>query len=186
MKRRLFSVLFVAIAAVGFTACNNGVYDVDPKTDNSNIFNPLNPPGGLNTSFNWGGTDPMSAEINGVAWKADEIAIFEMPTDNSHWFVTGRNNSGDTAACTLYFRKDVEAGKNYFLHIGNTDQNASFTTKMSDPNSVYASTLTQQGQIKILEIDNTHIKGLFFFMGKSPITGLWINIGKGYFNVNKP
>jgi hypothetical protein len=186
MKRRLFSVLFVAMAGIAFTGCNNGVYDVDPKTDNTNIFNPLNPPGGLNTSFGWGGTDPMSAEVNGVAWKADAIYLVDLPTDNDHWVVAGTNNSGDTSSCALVFRKDVEAGKVYYLHIGNTEQYASYTSKQSDPNTVYASTLTQQGQIKILENDNTHIKGLFFFMGKSPATGLWINIGKGYFNVNKP
>ena len=184
MKKLVFSVLISAGAILGLVSCNNGDYSATP--DGGNV-NPLNPPGGLDYSYNWSGTDPMSLELNGNPWKADYAVMMEMPFNDKAYMVSGMNySSGDTTSCTIMFQKNVQAGNLIYIFYGNTDQTASFTTKLSDPNQMYESTLTNVGEVKILENDDTHVKGQFFFLAKSPVTKQYVNIQKGYFNVKKP
>lgn len=180
----LFAFLF-ASAGLGFTSCNNGDYAANPNGNVGGI-NPFNPPGGIDRTFNWSGTDPMSAEINGVAWHADQGMIFDIGVDPDFWYISGQNNNGDTSNITFRMKKDMREGQIYYIDYGNIDNSASYSGHVSDPNNDYNSTASSPGQVKILEVDATHIKGLFFFIGKSPFTGQFIYVGKGYFNINKP
>lgn len=181
-KLFLFAVLFSSVS-LGFVSCNNGDYNANPN--GSTGINPLNPPGGIDQNFDWSGTDPMSAQVNGVGWTADNASIYTSPTDQSSYFVYGQSNAGDTSIITFQLKKNlVVAGQTYFIDFGNTDHTASYDAKISDGTKIYSSNLTTPGQIKILESDATHIKALFFFLSKSPITGLYTNISKGYFNLS--
>ena len=187
MKKFFLSALFLASAGLGFISCSNGDYDANPDGSYANGVNPLNPTGGIDNSFGWGGTDPMSLELNGNAWKADTALLTQLPNDSKHYFITGYKETGDdTAVCTIYLQSDVQVGKSYFVFYGNTENTASFTTNISDPAQIYASTMTNLGEVRILEHDATHIKGLFYFLAKSGSTNQYINIQKGYFNVKKP
>jgi len=187
MKKLFFSAFLAACAGFGVAGCSNGDYDANPDTNNSGGVNPLNPTGGMNTDFNWGGTDPMSLELNGKAWKADDASSL-IWTDNKHIFIGGMNytSGADTSNCTLYLNLSTKPGDIVYVFSGNTDNSASFSTKISDENQEYASTSAPFGAVKILENDATHMKGLFYFLARAPRTGQYINIQKGYFNVNKP
>jgi len=182
MKKLLFSVLFIASAGLALVGCSNGDYSSSPG---SGGINPLNPTGGIDNTFGWMGNDPMTLEWNGNAWKADDIYLEEVVNNDKMWAVQGINYSGDTTACIVMFQKSVEAGKSYFLFYGNTDQTAYFTTKLSDYEHIYTSSLGSIGEVKILEHDESHIKGLFYFLAKSATNGQYLNVQKGYFNVHK-
>jgi hypothetical protein len=184
MKKYILSALIIAGAGFGLLSCNNGDYDADPNADYSNGINPLNPKGGINTNFDWTGSDPMSAEINGNAWKADGAFYLVDMFDTTEAYIVGANFSGDTSGITLRMERNVEPNKLYYVNMGNTKNTASYTNAMSDPNDLYASTLANLGAVKILENDATHIKGLFYFLAKSE-TGIYLNVQKGYFNIDK-
>jgi len=184
MKKLLFSVFLFASAGLGLTACNNGDYSTG--TGNGGI-NPLNPVGGIDNTFGWSGTDPMSLEVDGNAWKADDATMIEMPFNDKSWLISGMKYSGgDTSVCTIMLQKNLKEGNSYFVFYGNTDNTASFTKKISDPNQYYASTLASLGEVKILENTSTHIKGLFYFLAKSQGNSEYVNIQKGYFKIDKP
>ncbi|HRO43640.1 MAG TPA: DUF6252 family protein [Flavipsychrobacter sp.] len=183
MKKLLYSVLFIASAGLGLAGCSNGDYSANT---NAGGLNPLNPVGGIDNTFGWGGTDPMSLELNGEGWKADNVVMVEAPGNDKAWLISGMKFSGDTSVCTILLQKNLKEGNSYFVFYGNTDNTASFATNMRDPNQIYASTLTSLGEIRILENKSTHIKGLFYFLAKNPNTSQYVNIQRGYFKVDKP
>lgn len=183
MKKVFFSLLFAVGASLAFTACNNGDYSVGTGTVG---VNPLNPPGGIDNSFNWGGSDPMSLELNGEAWKADEIFIQDAPLDNRAWIISGLRLSGDTSICNIYLQKNVSAGSSVFVFFGNTDNVASFQRSFRDPvDAVYASAKARLGEVRVLENSESRIRALFFFLAKNT-AGDMVNVQKGYLNVEKP
>lgn len=184
MKKVFFSLLFAVGASLAFTACDNGDYSVGTGTVG---VNPLNPPGGIDNSFNWGGNDPMSFELNGEAWKADEIFIQDAPSMNGRaWMISGMRFSGDTNVCNIILQKNVSAGSSVFVFYGNTDNVASFQRRFSDPfEQVYASTQTKLGEVRVIENSDSRIKALFFFLAKNA-SGDIVNVQKGYLNVEKP
>src|SRR5690606_31645003 len=83
MKKILFTSLIAACAAMGLSGCISGDYDANPDGTTSGA-NPLNPPGSGGSGgsgggggtggsgntggpgFNWSGTDPWSAKVDGV------------------------------------------------------------------------------------------------------------------------
>jgi hypothetical protein len=181
MKKVLFSLLLAAGAGLGITGCSNGDYSVG-----NNGVNPLNPPGGIDNTFGWSGTDPMSMEVNGSAWKADQVFIMDAPgMNNKAWMISGVNYAGDTTVCNLVVQKGLQAGKTVFVFYGNTDNVASYQSKMSDWENVYASTSANLGEIKITENSATKIKALFYFLARND-NGDYVNIQKGYVTVDKP
>ncbi len=182
MKKLVLSTLLLATAGLGFVSCNNGDYNATPASG----INPLNPTGGLNYNFDWGGDDPMSAEINGNSWKADDARMFENPFDNRQYVVAGYKYGGDTAQMAITLLKNVEAGKVYYVFHDNTENTAYYASNISDDNQYYYSGNTSVGEVHIQEADATHIKGLFMFLAKSDGTGQYVNVQKGYFNVLKP
>ncbi|MBS1588175.1 MAG: hypothetical protein JST52_01045 [Bacteroidetes bacterium] len=182
MKRTLFFALL--LVGVGLMSCDNGNYNASPSNGGSNSVNPLNPTGGMNTSFDWSGDDPMSMTLNGQSWKADVATSANV--GNDHIMLTGLHYGGDTSQVYFYLNKNTQPGKSVYIFYQNTDNIASYMSNFSDNNSVFLSTGAQLGEVKILENDNTHIKGLFYFLARSPKSGDYINIQKGYFNVAKP
>jgi hypothetical protein len=192
--KKLLLVAFSATLSLGFFACNNGAYDANPNTNNSSTTNPLNQNnggnngggnnGGGNSSFNWSGTDPMSALVDGVLWKAGSVKY----TDQMGIiFISGFKNPSDpnTASMNFSFQNTtIEAGKIYEFNTANPNYAAIYSESLMDLNQQYAANLVG-GKIKILECDATHVKGLFYFTGKNVNTNKTVTVTEGYFNVTK-
>jgi len=70
MRKLLNSILFVAGLSLVFASCSNGEYTANPNGNANTSLNPLNP---LKTEedFSWGGSEPLSADINGNRWVAE-------------------------------------------------------------------------------------------------------------------
>ena len=181
MKKILFASLIAAFASILFTSCNNGVYDADPTTTNSN-GNPLNPGGNGNggSSFNWTGTDPMSAKINGTAWQATSISYVPgmagLPA-----FVTG---SGPNNSSILVYIPDNATANSVTSFNSTVTASYSANTTSGNPNDVYAASLGSGGQVQIIANDATHVTGKFYFGGKN-IVGTISDITEGYFTATK-
>lgn len=187
MKKNFLFALLVAGAGLAMVSCN-GTYDANPDVDNSNIINPLNPPKpyegpGANDAFDWTGTDPMSAKVDDVNWQATSCIFMDAGGGfNVMGSVTTDSNNNPIS---ISFPKTVTAGGVYEFGPNFPNYSASYTSKVSnDANNVYASNFVG-GKMKILEIDASHIKGLFYFTGMNPFSGLKKNITYGYFNAQK-
>src|SRR5690606_12255911 len=164
-------------------------YDANPDMDNSGAVNPYNPGGGGNggggSSFNWTGTDPMSAKINGTEWKANE-GIY-MNAMGFETIVGQSGNEGDPFASTItimFQNANLEVDKIYDFNTTSTTASSSYSANLGDPNTVFTGNLGG-GKVKILEIDDTHIKGLFYFKGVNTFTQESVEITEGYFNIVK-
>jgi|GEM_PF-2236915 len=188
MKRLSRLTLLAAFATFGFAACNNGDYDANPDTNYSGEINPLNPKGGMNTAFDWTGNDPMSMEVNGEAWKADGGSITTAwENDIEYWKIGGIRLTGLGSNLTLTLKKPIAAGNEIDISAGSLSSGLYLRRIDPDMNPVYDvfnSQLASAGRVKILEYDDAHIKGLFYFLGRSNGT-FYVNIQKGYFNINK-
>ena len=183
MKKILFSILIAASASAGFSSCMNGDYDANPGgVVNGN--NPLNPPGsgggGGGGSFNWNGTDPMSAKVDGNAWQAASTtyvpSIMGFPAS-----VTG---TGPNNTAILINIPDNAAANSVTSFGSSVTASWSANTVGGNPNDVYGAALGSGGSVQILENDATHVKGKFFFNAKNS-SGTAVNVTEGYFTATK-
>lgn len=188
MKKILLAGL-VCFASVGFVACSNGDYDANPNTNNGNVTNPLNNNGGGNngggnnggnSSFNWSGTDPLSAKTDGEAWVANDASTFDL---NGYTIIDGslENTSNDKTVMISIKSSIVEAGKTYSVSATSADVVITYTEYIDGPTLYTAAS----GEVRIDENDATHVKGKFYFTGKDPFTSTSKNVTEGYFNINK-
>jgi hypothetical protein len=192
----IITVLFVAMFS--FSACNNGKYDANPSSDLSNYVNPTNPKGGINTTFNWSGTAPMSCEISGNYWQA-ENADFNQVTINNNSFieVVGSKNSVLPHAEIHLFLKagDVHTGSEISLDWTN-ELNGYAGQYYADADSVYHGVNDRvpyifnsgiggtHGSAKIDTFDGQHLKGRFYMIPRNN-KGFFLNFQKGYFDITK-
>lgn len=185
MKKILLASL-VSFASIGFVACSNGDYDANPNTNNGNVTNPLNTNGGgnsgggNNSSFDWSGTDPMSAKVGGNAWQAtSKLAIV------SGDLFLFQGYADDNTSIGFYVNNNATEGTVYDFTASSVEQGMYVTDKtIMDPSLMYMASVGNGGQIKILENDASHMKGLFYFNGKTK-AGEEITVTEGYFNVQK-
>jgi len=184
MKKILYSVLFAAFAAAGLSSCMNGDYDANP-TGVVGGNNPLNPPGGGGgggggNSFNWTGTDPMSAKVDGNAWQATSTTyIPSMVGFPASVTGTGPNNTA------ILVNIPDGAAANSVTNFGSmVTASWSANTTSGNPDDVYGAALGSGGAIQILENDATHVKGKFYFNAKNT-SGTAVNITEGYFTATK-
>jgi hypothetical protein len=194
MKNLFFSALLLLGVGIGLSGCSNGDYDSSPTGNNANEINPLNPPGGFTPNFDWGApVDPnlqgvLTCDVNGVAWKADLASpAIHLPNDPDHWTFGGGNATLGNSNCTIKIPTNLQVGQVLYCSHGNLDVVIGFYTNMSNPaaSRSYNSSASGNGQIKILENDASHIKGLFFTLAQDPFTSFYVNITRGYFNVTK-
>ena len=183
MKKILIASLF-AVSAFGLQSCNNGDYDVNPAVTASGT-NPLNPTGGGGgggggNNFNWTGTDPMSAKIDGTAWQASTgsylPAVAGFPP-----IVSGKGPNNSSIIVNVPDNAAANTTQNF-----NSSYTATYSanTTSGSPNDVYSASLGSGGSVLVIENDATHIKGKFTFNGKNP-AGTAITISEGYFNITK-
>lgn len=190
MKKLLYASLFVASA--GFAACNNGDYDANPNVNNSNTANPINTGGntggGNNGGFNWSGTDPMSAKIDGSAWQAAtshaaEVGILNELTIDGETSDYNATSTGSAFALSVPIHP--VPGTVYTCNSTNTSFSYTDATQNSGGGSagVYNTGFGGSGAIKITDTA-TNIKGYFYGTVKNA-SGTAKTITEGYFNVPK-
>lgn len=184
MKKVLYSVLFAAIAGVGFTACSNGDYNANPNSAANASINPLSP---LSVSEMQAfatnhGPNYITATVNGGTFTAtgDTAAFYRF--DTGYHFITGFSG-GKYLSLDL---SQVYAGSIYTM--GHNIVNRlgiyySFDTSGRSL-SYFASSLGNSGEVYILQNDDTIIRGTFYFQAVDT-AGNVINVNNGYFNMRR-
>ncbi len=184
MKKIFHSILLFASACIITSSCSNGEYQANPAGAANDGVNPLKPL--TADEFTWSGSGSFSAEINGVAFKAD----------TSSWYLDSSGTNvfaGYSGKKTLlFYLNGVYAVNVYSLayHIYNTQAlYIENNTGTKNPDTIamntYASYLGNSGGVKIVENDSAFIKGLFYFQGVTT-GGKLVTVKNGYFNVSKP
>ena len=187
MKRILYASFFAACAALSLASCMNGDYDADP-TNVSTTTNPLNQNqnngggggGGSNSNFDWNGSDPMSAKVNGSGWQA---ASFVYAPAQQGFPANVVGESGDKSTITIQLPTNPTVNTTYSF---GSNLTASYLVEKNsqNPDDLFGAGFGGSGQIQITEDDATHIKGKFYFTAKN-LAGQSRTISEGYFNVTK-
>lgn len=177
--KKVFYSLLCAGSLLGFAACSNGDYNANPDSVENGAVNPITPL--TSDEYNWGGTDPMSAEINGAGWVADN-ASFTLDGSGSNVLVGTKDGSAKVMRLSL---KDVWSGNLYDMGWKNTDRYGLLTDTVNNVFTPYYSYLGNSGGIKIIYNDTDAIKGMFYFKGVT-LDGQVVTVNKGYFNIIKP
>lgn len=169
MKKLVLSAALLVTSSLAMISCNNGAYDTNPMTNNSNI-----PVPSTGQVFNWTGTDPLSGKIDGNPYQASSATHTEF---NNMTIIQGTNGS---KSITITIPQNTAAGTVVTLTGNNS---AMLMESVAD---IYSTSVPGGGgSVKVIENDATHIKGLFVATCKSAATGTLRVIGEGYFNVNK-
>lgn len=189
MKRLLYASLFAATAALSLSSCFRADYDADPKnvstgvnplTQNTNNGGGGNTGGNNNNSFNWSGTDPVSAKVDGTAWQAT-AAQYQTP---SGFPITVEATAADGSLMRINIPTNATLNTAYTFSNNLTGSYAG-PGAAGDPDQIFNAGQGGSGQIMITEEDASHIKGKFTFVGKNFSGKGTKTITEGYFNVNK-
>lgn len=178
MKKLVLSAALLIGASMALLSCNNGDYDANPNTNNSGTGVPSNHfpgsgNGGGGGAFDWSGTDPVSAKIDGNAFQATTAFASSL---NGTLAVQAAGASVNNLS--LAIPENTAAGAT--ISLGTTTYIA-YVEGMD----MYSSVTGGSGSIKVLENDATHIKGLFYGTVKSLNGGKTKTVTEGYFNVKK-
>ena len=179
MKKFVIAAAILMSSSMAIMSCDNGAYDADPGTNNNGVP-PIGIPGGGGSgggggSFNWTGTDPMSAKIDGTPFQATGTGNY---IEMSGFYIVSAGNAG--TSILINFPSAPSANTVYSF---NTTTSASMT---EGSNSYTSNTAAGgSGAVKVLENDATHIKGYFYGVFKSPLGGGTKTVTDGYFNVTK-
>ena len=182
--KKLFSIVMLFSALMGFFACSNANYVANPSSNANTSFNPLN----HSPSYNWTGTGPLSAVINGASWIADSVT---WQTDTHQYNIINGSVGGKKFMSILL--NGVYPGNSYTMGATNGSQFIEFIDSVSVParltyNSLIAPFGT--GGIKIIRNDTLapgvhgYIEALFFAQCTDSI-GRVVSITNGYFNIQK-
>lgn len=174
MKKLVLSAALLITSSLAMISCNNGDYDANPDTNNSGTPPPVIGGGSGGGSFNWSGTDPMSAKIDGNAFQAASGTGHYIAFSGSASI--SADNNGKTI--TILIPENTAAGAT--LNVGGS----SSLTIQENITDIYSSSFGGNGSVKILENDATHIKGLFYGQCKN-MSGTAKSITDGYFNITK-
>lgn len=177
MKKVFYSALLL-LGVYGFSACNNGDYKANPSSPANGAVNPITP---LKSSeFTWSGDNPLSADINGVHWKASE-AYWHLDSTGANIVIASGGGK------YMFFRlSDVWTGNVYDMSYNNP-QRYSFMSDSSGTNhmlDIYYSNLDNSGGISIIQNDSAVIKAKFYYKGYDG-KGQEVWIANGYMNISK-
>lgn len=178
MKATLFSIIFVAVAAM-FTACNNGDYVAQATSPANQSVNPMNV---LDSAgFNWTGADAISANINGQYYHIDSSQV-------TFSLVSGTNviNGFTGVAHGFHFElSNVYSNNIYDMGYKITERFMEYVDSPSTGPVTYHSYLGNVGQVQIIRNDPDRIIGRFHFQALDQIGGKVINVSNGWFNIGK-
>ena len=178
MKQFIHAVLLFS-GIIGFSACSNGDYIANPSSNGNSAINPITPL--TAAEFTWSGQEPLSADINGVHWKADAVT-FGLDSTGANIMIATSASGGKM----MYFRlSDVWSGNLYDLEFKNVKRWSYYADSVGSLLGYYRSDLGNSGEIKIVENDSAVISGLFYYEGVTP-GGQIASIKNGYFKIIKP
>ncbi len=194
MKGRLFYLLLSFFCAAGFAACNNGEYDANPAgvNNNKNYLDSLlngdtSGTGTTGTSFNWTGTAPMSAKIEGADFLAETNFAGDILGDIQ---LGGYNTSGDRGI-SIQFPGSASVDQVFSLGAGGAASATLREGDLADPDArTFGSAAGSGGSLKITRIDADTVEGYFFFNAKEVIAGSGVgtdtrNVTQGYFKIER-
>lgn len=176
MKKLLYGTLVCAILG-SLASCSNGDYKASPTSPANGAVNPITPLGG--DQFTWSGNEPLSMDINGVHWVADDV-YFYLDTSGSNVLLASK--AGSSVDLRLYLR-DVWAGNTYSMEWKEYSRRAQYMDS-AHVGEVFSSDRSNSGGLKITVNDTIAIEGRFYFKGVSQ-NGQVVNISNGYFKLNK-
>ena len=179
MNKLLFSILAIAIT-LGMAACTGKAYDTNLNSNANLAYNPLNL---LDSAqFNWGGTDPVSASINGAGYTADSAStVFSLDASGTNIITAYVNGTQKGFVMRL---RNVYAGNIYNFSRASNDTSMIFQDSSAAPYQFY-SQLGNIGQVLILRNDPQRIIGRFQFLAYNSIGGTAVAVTNGWFNVHK-
>lgn len=176
MRNFFYSALLFA-GICGFSACSNGDYIANPSNGANGAVNPITPL--TSAEYTWGGDEPLSADINGSHWKADDIS-FGLDTSGANVIIATKGHS------FMSFRlSDVWGGNVYDMGYQDNKRSVYYSDSGSNAMGVYRSNLGNSGGLKITRNDSSAIVGQFYFKGVNAY-GQEISIRNGYFKIVKP
>lgn len=173
---RIFYALLLLAGIYGIASCSNGDYSANPASPQAGSINPLNPL--TKNQFTWGGTNPVSADINGVHWVAD-AASFALDTSGANVIIATKGVN-----IMMFYLRNVWSGNLYDMGYKVSSRYASYIDSASSLSGYYFSYLGNSGEVYMVENDSAIIKGMFYFQGVTT-DGKLINVSNGYFNIAK-
>lgn len=190
MNKLFQSILLFAGACASLCSCSNGQYSASPSSNANSSINPLQPL--TSSQFTWGGTAPMSADINGTHWLAD-YATYGKDSLFANEVVGYKSADGtilafylsDSWANNLY-NTGYQQYKRYGVYIDHSDSStlSPFLDKTSAAAKAhnYYSYIGNSGEVNMIRNDSAYFEGKFYFQGVNA-AGQIINVMNGYFKV---
>lgn len=176
MKILTFSTLLAA-AVLSFASCNKQ-YDTevsDSQTNNNN--NGGGPGSGSGSGFNWTGTAPMSAKINGAVFTPTEVKLTK---STGYYTVQGSTDEG--TFLSVVFPETAIPGKVL------SSPNPALLGLVTGSSNGTLNLGSMNGKVKIVSNSATVLEGYFYgdMVDFSGLNGVVIPVTEGYFKVDKP
>ena len=174
MKKIFILITASAFAAVSFVSCNKQTDTkiIDSYTNNNG---PGSPGGG---GFNWTGTAPFSAKVNGEAFPFQEVTVF--PPALGLYGISAKGSNQTVINLTI--PEDAQEGKVYSMPYPASGSWQDFNQ------SPFLLLGPSAGKLKIITMNTTTMEGYFWIDAKD-LTGAsttTVKITEGYFKVDKP
>ncbi len=139
----------------------------------------------VDDNWNWSCNSALSFNVDDVFLNCPSSTVF-LTTFSNSYYIHSINGNQDIE---INFSKNIAAGEVYHLY-GMFDVSGTMnqlTIKNITTGIVHASWYAPTGRIKILENDETHIKGMFYcdFRGDNNKSTYKGTVTEGCFNVKK-
>ncbi len=140
-------------------------------------------------TFDWSGSGPISATINGTPWVADAGSIVFTYSAGYNYF---SGNAGGKKTLSFWFT-NIYPNNYYIMGLRNGSQYCMYADSMTGPTALRYFTYNapwNTGAVQILRSDTFaigvpgYIQGKFYFEAIDSI-GRVANVTNGYFNVQK-
>lgn len=166
--------MILAAAVLSFASCNKQ-YNTevsDSQTNNNN-----NNSSGSGSNFNWGGTPPLSAKVDGVPFLAVDIDLTEFA---GGYYITGE--AADGSSINPVVPVGAVPGLIYSMP---SPANVSWQNTSGSGSIVLGAS---PGKVKIVTNNSTTLEG-YFWADMKDYTGqkdTVVHITEGYFKIDKP
>lgn len=164
----------LAAAVLSFASCNKQ-YDTEVSDSQTNGNNNSN--GGSGSNFNWSGTPPLSAKVDGVPFLAVDADIIEFA---GYYSITGEAADGSS------INPSIPVGAVPGLIYSMPSPANLGWQNTSGPGLIVLGAMP--GKVKIVTNNSTTLEG-YFWAEMKDYTGqkdTVVHITEGYFKVDKP
>jgi hypothetical protein len=126
------------------------------------------------TSWNWTGTAPLSADIDGVHYQATNGSV---ASPFGAIVLTGSDNTDSTVSIIFTGIPEMDV-----LYDCPSTAKLGFDIKSSTSDDYFAAT---SGEVKVLSLTGNTIEGMFYGTVKDSATGVTHTLKNGYFKMSK-